>query len=291
MKIYRTKKDYRTFLKILGDIHLNQADSRIMAWSLMPNHFHLLIFINKTPLSSIMRALLTKYAMYFNRQHKRKGHLFQNRYKSILCQEDEYLMMLVQYIHLNPYKARITKTLSELDAYEFTGHKALIGTQANPWQDTDEVLSYFNNDPKEYRQYIKTHMNDKISMDGGGLLKTIQLDNQSPEQFKNNNRHNPEAFDDRILGRGSFVSNILNLLENHPEKYYDRPSLEELINSVVKKEGISKAHLSLKNKKVQSAKREIKKKAIWQHKYKASEVSRAMNIHESNISRMLQTIS
>ena len=87
-----------------------------------------------------MRRLLTGYAIYFNRRHRRYGHLFQNRYKSILCQEDPYFLELVRYIHLNPLRANIVKDLRSLDKYPYTGHSALMGRFENDWQDMDYVL-------------------------------------------------------------------------------------------------------------------------------------------------------
>ena len=72
------------------------------AWALMRNHAHLLLRTGKLPVASFMQRLLTGYAVSFNRRHRRHGHLFQNRYKSILCEEDRYLRQLVIYIHLNP---------------------------------------------------------------------------------------------------------------------------------------------------------------------------------------------
>ena len=74
-----------------------------------------------------MRRLLTGYAVSFNRRHRRHGQLFQNRYKSILCQEDAYLRELVRYIHLNPLRARLVKDLNALDKYPFSGHSVLMG--------------------------------------------------------------------------------------------------------------------------------------------------------------------
>ena len=90
-----------------------------------------------------MRRLLTSYAVHFNRRHHRSGHLFQNRYKSILCQQDPYLLELVRYIHLNPLRARIISDLSELDRYPYSGHSRLVGTIDDGWQDTESVLILF----------------------------------------------------------------------------------------------------------------------------------------------------
>jgi REP element-mobilizing transposase RayT len=93
----------------------------------MDNHVHVLFKSGKHGISAVMRELLTWYAQYYNRRHKRIGHLFENRYKSILCDEDNYLLALVRYIHLNPLRANIVKTIEELDRYPFCGHRAIIG--------------------------------------------------------------------------------------------------------------------------------------------------------------------
>ncbi len=86
-----------------------------------------------------MRRLLTGYAVSFNRRHRRCGHLFQNRYKSILCQEDAYLLELVRYIHLNPLRAGLVNELERLNNYAYSGHGVIMGKTKNGCQDTDRV--------------------------------------------------------------------------------------------------------------------------------------------------------
>jgi REP element-mobilizing transposase RayT len=81
--------------------------------ALLSNHFNLLLMPTSTTLSSFMRRLLTGYAVSFNRHNRRSGHLFQNRYKSIVCEEEMYLLELIRYIHLNPLRAGIVKSLEE----------------------------------------------------------------------------------------------------------------------------------------------------------------------------------
>jgi putative transposase len=80
-------------------------------------HFHLLVRTGSQPLSLSMRKLLTGYVVKFNRRHHRYGHLFQNRYKSIVCEEDPYLLEITRYIHLNPLRAGLVKDLVELSWY------------------------------------------------------------------------------------------------------------------------------------------------------------------------------
>ncbi|MBW2312487.1 MAG: transposase, partial [Deltaproteobacteria bacterium] len=97
-----------------------EAKCSVYAWTLMDNHIHILFKSGEKGISTVMRKLLTWYAIFFNRRHKRTGHLFENRYKSILCEEDRYLLALIRYIHLNPVRAGIIKNISKLDSYPWS---------------------------------------------------------------------------------------------------------------------------------------------------------------------------
>ena len=122
---------------------LNKTGTDCYAWALIPNHFHLLLRTGPTPLATVMRRLLTSYSVFYNRCHRRSGHLCQNRYKSILCEEDPYLLELVRYIHLNPIRSGLVKDLVGLVRYPWCGDGVLMGRCRNPWQNTKEVLVYF----------------------------------------------------------------------------------------------------------------------------------------------------
>ena len=141
-RIFLDDADRDHFVERLATV-LSETSTSCFAWALIPNHFHLLVRTGSVPISVVMRRLLTGYAVHFNRRHHRSGHLFQNRYKSILCQQDPYLLELVRYIHLNPLRARIISDLSELDRYPYSGHSRLVGTIDDGWQDTESVLILF----------------------------------------------------------------------------------------------------------------------------------------------------
>ena len=108
--IYRDDEDRLSFLADLARV-VQETRFVVHAYCLMTNHFHLLLRVKDIPLSKFMRRLLTGYAVTFNLRHNRSGHLFQNRYKSIVCDEEEYLLELVRYIHLNPLRAGVVETL------------------------------------------------------------------------------------------------------------------------------------------------------------------------------------
>ena len=112
--IFVDQEDYGDFLRRLGS-GLEKTKSRCYAWALMPNHFHLLVRCLELPLSELMRRIMGSYAGYFNRRHRQAGHLFQNRYKSILCQEEVCFLELFRYIHLNSVRAGMVQSMGELD--------------------------------------------------------------------------------------------------------------------------------------------------------------------------------
>ena len=175
--IFRDDKDRNDFLTRLGKI-LNETKTPCFAWALIPNHFHLLLKTGSLPVATVMGRLLTGYATSFNRRHHRSGHLFQNRYKSILCQEDAYLKELVRYIHLNPLRATIVPDVSELDRYAFSGHSYLIGKRSNDWQAMDEVFALFGEGKsvarRRYRAFIMkgVALGTQPDLVGGGLIRS-----------------------------------------------------------------------------------------------------------------------
>jgi hypothetical protein len=87
----------------------------------------------------VIRSFLTGYAVSYNRRHRRSGHLFQNRYKSILCEEDPCLLELVRYIHLNPLRAGIVDAIKALNTYPYCGHSAIMGNVIHGFQNIDCV--------------------------------------------------------------------------------------------------------------------------------------------------------
>ena len=129
-KIFWDDKDRTFFLERLALI-LEETQTQCYAWALISNHFHMLLRTGSTPLSTVMRRLMTGYAVTFNIRHRRSGHLFQNRYKSVICEEDPYLLELIRYIHLNPLRAKLVEDLKTLDKYPWTGHSAILGRRKN----------------------------------------------------------------------------------------------------------------------------------------------------------------
>jgi putative transposase len=218
-KIFLDDTDRNKFLSRLGNTLLNTG-TPCFAWALLPNHFHLLLQTGKIPISTVMRKLLTGYAVEHNLRHHRVGHLFQNRYKSILCQKESYLLELVRYIHLNPLRAGIVTSMAELRHFRFCGHKGIVTGSAVPWQEIADILSHFG--PSDARRAYDDFVAEGVSLGtrpdliGGGLLRSsggwqeVQWARQAGEFLKS---------DERILGDSEFVEEVLAAAKEHIDEY------------------------------------------------------------------------
>ncbi len=221
-KIFEDDQDRYDFLKNLGLI-LEQTETGCFAWSLMSNHFHLLLRTGLVPIATVMRRLLTGHAIRYNRRHQRHGHLFQNRYKSILCQEDCYLLELVRYIHLNPLRAKLVADLDQLDQYRFSGHGVIIGKYEQPWQNSEKILLHFgkrvNFARRKYREFVAGGIAEgrRDDLTGGGLIRSAG-GWSAVKELKRSKIHMKS--DERILGDGDFVSEILAKSEESFERRY-----------------------------------------------------------------------
>ncbi len=219
-KIFLTEDDRENFLERLS-LGLSKTGYQCYAWALMPNHLHLLLRSGVAPLSDLMRGLMGGYAGSFNRRHKRRGVLFQNRYKSIICQEDAYLLELVRYIHLNPLRAKLVEDIKSLKKFPWTGHSAVCGAIKREFQEVEEVLSLFGEKRKsalsDYIKFISegVSMGNREDLTGGGLRRSaggwigVELLKKQKEYWQG---------DDRILGDGDFVTKVLKASEEEIEK-------------------------------------------------------------------------
>jgi REP element-mobilizing transposase RayT len=176
--IFKDDFDRENFLARLSRL-VPETQTVCYAWVFMPNHAHFLLRSGLGGIAHLMRRLLTGYAVSFNHRHRRHGQLFQNRYKSIICQEDVYFKELVRYIHLNPVRAKMVLDLGGLKKYPYSGHSALMGKQKRAWQETDYVLSVFGSSPaaarRSYTAYMKRGYGQgrRPELTGGGLIRSL----------------------------------------------------------------------------------------------------------------------
>jgi putative transposase len=219
-KIFRDNTDRDNFVERLGNILL-ETSTQCYAWSLIPNHFHLLLKTGNTPITTVMRRLLTGYAVTFNHRYRRHGHLFQNRYKSILCQEEPYLLELVRYIHLNPLRSKLVSGFAALNRYRYSGHSRLMGQFASEWQATESVLRRFgkrlSTARNKYAEFVEGGISQgrRQELTGGGLLRSVGgWKELHALRGLNMKFHN----DERILGDSDFVADVLKDAEESLER-------------------------------------------------------------------------
>jgi len=333
--IFKDDKDRKAFLERLAPI-LEETQTQCYAWALISNHLHLLLRTGQTPLSKVMRRLMTGYAVRFNRRHKRSGHLFQNRYKSIVCEEDPYLLELIRYIHLNPIRAGLVKGLRELDRYPWCGHSAILGNRKNPLipdledkkqkiftplnptnvghltgaedpvdpvknrinslaeETIEDVLLHFANTIKEsrrrYRQFVKNGIDQgkRPELQGGGLVRSAGGNRAGLHGRKKDER---EKGDERIVGSGDFVSNVLKKLDEFDEerKGYSL-TLDELIDRIARRFNIDKAHITsnMRQRNISMARCLISFFALYAMQCSGANVAKALNVSRAAVSKASQ---
>ncbi|MBD3346341.1 MAG: hypothetical protein GF401_14900 [Chitinivibrionales bacterium] len=219
-EIFIDDNDRRFFIARIGRL-LQENNYRCYAWALMSNHYHFLIRTSTVSLSRFMRKLNTTYAMYFNKRHTKQGYVYQDRYRSRICQERVYFLELVRYIHLNPVRGGVVKNLKELESYPWCGHGGIVGYNKPEWQQSGEVLARFCKSRKNAIQAYLSFMQEGLEKDTGLFQEDIYIFKDKQAQQSN------KAVDDRIIGDRSFIEEVLHKAKLDHEK-------EKLISKVDK---------------------------------------------------------
>ena len=222
--IVQTVEDREDFVAGLAAA-ARTTGTAIYAWALLNNHAHLLLRSGRVGLPAFMRKWLTGYAIRYNHRHHRYGHLFQNRYKSILCQEEPYLLELVRYLHLNPVRAAVVKDIRALDRYPWSGHSALMGYISRPWQAVGEVLGRFGASRATARRAYRAFVADGVAqgrrpeLTGGGLVRSAGGWGVLTAHRRLGDRLHG---DERILGGSDFVDAALTIAGERLERRHRR---------------------------------------------------------------------
>ena len=203
MKIFRHEKDYKEFLRLLGE-SCEQYQVSILAYCLMSNHYHLLICTSHANLPEFMRQLNGVYTQIFNRKYHSDGSLFRGRYKSIIVQEELYLMRVIRYIHLNPNKAGLAKKLGD---YKFSSHNDYMNNSSNYlWLKINDIIS---------REWV-------VGKRGIAAYKKFMLQ-KDDEELEDFYKCTKRAY---ILGEKDYFDKI-HQIYIHGKRYFDREVPEE----------------------------------------------------------------
>jgi len=265
-KIFGDEKDYSKYLEILTR-YKSQYKYRLYAYVLMNNHVHLLIETKDIPLSKIQQGINQSYTIYFNKKYNTVGHLFQGRYKAILCDKEAYLLSLIKYIHLNPVSAGIVK---EPDEYRWSSHINYIGREKGGIIDIDQVLRMFSENKTKARRLYRAYINDGIKVKKEDIYRTA---------------------DQRILGDESFVEQVSEKAEGdiEPKKRKHEHSLEEITRAIGSAFGITLKRMREKGKdRGVSLCRKLLSLTAKSYEYKGREIAIYLRKDPSIITRYLK---
>lgn len=266
-KIFKDTHDHIKYLEILAR-YKKSHPFRLYAYVLMNNHVHLLIETGAVPLSKILQGINQSYTAYFNKTYKTVGHLFQGRYKAILCDRDQYLLSLVKYMHLNPVRAKIAKTA---ETYPWSSHPCYAHkTTGNELVDEDQVLRLFSEDKAKARKLYRAYMDDGLVVEKDDIYTTI---------------------DQRVLGDESFLNRIMQSseVEIDSRKRGRQYRLSEVARGIEKGYGVTIGQLRDKSKDrwILSG-RKVFSLVASEYGYKGKEIARYIRKDPAVITRYLK---
>lgn len=133
-----------------------QGELSLLAYCLMPNHLHLLFFQStETAMTEFMRRVCTSYVMYFNHRHRRVGGLFEGIFRASRIDDDGYLQHVSRYIHLNP---------EDYKNWPYSSYPVYTGEKKTLWVNTEPILGLFNDNPKEYGEFLDDYVDTKAEL-------------------------------------------------------------------------------------------------------------------------------
>lgn len=294
--IFDTEADKVSFLSRLDSI-APAMGFKSYAWALMPNHFHLLLEVGDQGLFRIMHRLLTGFSVSYNKRHQRKGHVFMARFKSILVSRGEYLLELIRYIHLNPLRAGIVRSIEELDDYPWTGHRAMIHGNDRVWHRTEEVLNAFATEIHDgkcaYLEFLSAGIRKRDSMvlESGnlrigknGIVQTIGTESDQRRY----------DYAGMILGSLGFAAAYSKLLNRRRRKTRDRAEEHELIEALAARVclhfSVNPARLTSSSRGGDlSSARRVLAQLLTEVGISRADISRRLNITYSGVTRLMES--
>jgi len=249
-------------------------------------------------LATMMRRLLSGYAQYYNRRYNRSGHLFQNRYKSIICEEDAYFTKLVAYIHLNPLKAGIVRTFDEIEQYPWSSHACIMRRARYDWFDREYVLRHFGSHEDSaiwsYLEYLSDEMTQdrEAELSGGGLIRSHGGWSNVLSMRKQGLAENGDA---RVLGSGEFVRSLLEEAEASVRQQISGARRQELlkmdIEALCQDKGISLTVLRSGSRRapLPELRKALAVKFVEEYGLSLAETARQLGVTTNAVAYMLKT--
>lgn len=189
-QLFLEHDDYLTFIALLKRCS-KEFNIDIFAFSLLPNHLHILLRINEENLSKAMKTLFEKYARYFNNKYQRKGHVFCGRFRAALCNDENYLLTISVYIHLNSYKARLVKSPFK---YRWHSLDVYVKNLRSSFIKADMVLGLLDPDTAKAKEKYRGIITSGVSLKYKNIL-------EEPEAVKKFHRVFIPWFKDKFLDK------------------------------------------------------------------------------------------
>ena len=205
--VFHEDRDFTLYRQLLAEYKV-QFRFSVYAYALMPSHIHLLLETGQTSLSRIMHRLQFHYTLRANLKYKTHGHLFQGRYKAILCDKDTYLLELSAYIHLNPVRAGLVKDPSH---YPWSSYRTYLKPHSQDLVDTSYLLGQFSSNSEAARNRYKRFVEDRLDQGHRDDFYAVK--------------------EQRLLGDESFVELIHRTAKEEAPHFYEL-SFAELVSCV-----------------------------------------------------------
>jgi putative transposase len=261
-KTFHCVDDYKAYLDRL-EKYRAKCHVRIYAYCLMPNHVHLLIETGATPLAKFMQGVQQSYTQYFNRSYRKVGHLFQGRYKAIICHRDKYLLALVRYIHLNPVRAKLA---TRPERYLYSGHHSYLTKGTANVVEIAPILKLLGG-KKAYERFV---------LEGIG------------------ESHNEEYYaveDQRFLGQEGFGEEISRDAEENDDRKANKP-IEVAFKEVARRVATTPELLRSKDRRWEISTKRAEAVAILvrEYGYAVGAVAKYLGRDQANVSTMLSRL-
>jgi putative transposase len=206
--IFEDNQDRMRFIDTLAE-YKEICNYRLFGYCLMDNHIHLLIQETDKTISDIIKRISASYVYWYNTKYDRCGHLFQDRFKSEVVENFEYFMTVLRYIHQNPVKANLAKTVDE---YRWTSYKEYI--KKSGLVNVDLALNYFSNDPSKAKVLLMEFMNKDNEDQCLDIVVKIKLtDEEVREHIRKLGISNPSMFQIMDKDKRDHILNKLKSIE------------------------------------------------------------------------------
>ena len=275
--VFKCETDYEAFLERVKR-YSEKYLFKVFVYVLMPNHIHLVMETNVAPLSKIMQGLLQSYTMYFHKNYGSVGHLFQGRYKAILCDKEAYLMELIRYIPLNPVRAGIVNLPED---YKWSSYHSYLGDSSHSFVDIEFVFNLFDEDWTIAKKLLWSFVREGLSM------------GHKQELY--------DVVDQRILGSDDFVEEVkkkivtksgLDYIEEIPQPLNIVQDLTKILSVVSDVTKIPKTAIlgRSKERKVSLARGIFSYVAVIYAGYNNKNISSLLNKDPSSVTFMIRRI-